>query len=39
MLEILFGTYYARSHNVIPASVIESLWVGWLLAAILPTNW
>ena len=39
MLEIVFGAYYVHSRNVIPASVLESLWVGWILAAILPTNW
>lgn len=39
MLEIVFAAYYVRSRNVVPAAVLESLWVGWILAATLPTNW
>ena len=41
LLELVFALYYgrARARNPVPAAVLESLWVGWFVAVIFPTNW
>lgn len=37
-LELVFVPYYARTRNVLSATAIEALWLGWQLAVVLPIS-
>ncbi len=37
-LELVFASYYANSRNVITAATFEALWLGWVLAVVMPAS-
>ncbi len=37
-LELVFAGYYANSRNVITAATFEALWLGWMLAVVMPAS-
>jgi dienelactone hydrolase len=36
LFEIVVGSIYARSGNIVPAALVESAWLGWIIAMTMP---
>jgi hypothetical protein len=36
LFEIFAGSVYARSGNIVPAALVESAWLGWIIAMTMP---